>query len=80
MESAKMFIQLNLDALNNTGTNFRTLSILSDDENSCVVLEQSFYQYEIPENVFWKAGTYQINNGFEIHSYGCMVKFYSGSG
>ena len=58
MSTAIMKIELHLEAINNTGTNWKILALTSSDGNYQVWIEESFYQYEIPTDPLWYAGTY----------------------
>lgn len=80
MTTATMMIELHLEAVHNTGTNWKRLSIMSSDGNSCLSIAESFYQYEIPTDPLWFAGTYYVGAGNRKHTYECIAKLYKGSG
>lgn len=79
MSTAIMKIELHLEAIDNTGTNWKILALTSSDGNYQVWIEESFYQYEIPTDPLWYAGTYEVGGGTYKHSYACMAKI-KGSG
>ena len=79
MTNGRMFLEINTEAVHNTGTNYKAFVIQKPGTESWLRLEYSYYQYEIPTDPKWLAGTYTLT-GSKKHTYACRVHFYENAG